>query len=146
FVTEESRRRTALYRDEARRQAARAQAADVDAYLADLDIRVSFRAIADESAARASELSYRTTQFNTSGLRRGAADLVAQLAAGDVRGFVVDVRDRYGSYGTVGVALHRVVANVLTVPLVALSCRALARGVEEQIVAELVRTADANGC
>ena len=146
IATEESRRRTALYRDEGRRRAARAEAADLTAYLAALDIRVTHRPIGRDAAARAAELSYRTTQLNTSGQRWTQEALAAALESAALEGFVTDVDDRYGSYGTVGVALYRTVSDRLEVVLLALSCRALGRGVEEQMVWRLVTLAQAAGC
>jgi len=50
---------------------------------------------------------------------------------------VVDVQDRFGSYGLSGVMIIRPTGDVLFVDTFLLSCRALGRGVEHRMVARL---------
>ena len=57
----------------------------------------------------------------------------------------VDVTDRFGSYGLVGAIFLNNSENALKVDSLLLSCRALGRGVEHQMLAYLGRIAEARG-
>src|SRR6185503_7431040 len=72
------------------------------------------------------------------------AEIHAMLADG-ARALIVDVSDRFGDYGIVGLVLFRRGRDVLDVDSLLLSCRALGRGVEHAIVAELGRIAETEG-
>ena len=58
----------------------------------------------------------------------------------------MNVEDRFGDYGFVGLALYRVLDGVLDVDTFLLSCRALGRGVEHRILAQLALAGLKAGC
>ena len=58
---------------------------------------------------------------------------------------IVDVTDRFGSYGLVGAIFLNNSENALEVDSLLLSCRALGRGVEHQMLAHVGRIAEARG-
>jgi acyl carrier protein len=62
-----------------------------------------------------------------------------------MQGMTVRVSDRFGDYGLVGVALYQVANDLLDVDSVLLSCRALGRGVEHQLLREIGKRAQAAG-
>jgi FkbH-like protein len=57
----------------------------------------------------------------------------------------VSVRDRFGDYGLVGVALFNAGAEALAVDTLLLSCRVLGRGVEHRLLARLREIAAGRG-
>lgn len=139
--TRADRERAAMVAVEAERQRRRAAAPDLAHFLASLEVKVSFAPLSAASLARAAQLTQRTNQFNTTTIRRSEAELLA--VAGDK--LVIDVADRFGDYGTVGLLVTRVAAEALEVESWLLSCRALGRGVEQEILVELGRRAAAAG-
>ena len=58
---------------------------------------------------------------------------------------MVEVSDRFGSYGLTGVAIYEVDADALRVDTFLLSCRVLGRGVEHLLLARLGEIAGARG-
>ncbi len=144
-TTEETKRRTEAYREHANRESSRAQSLESGATLADfissLDLRIDHRQLDSEDLSRAFELSHRTNQFNTNGLRQSEAQLVAASKDPATICLTTRVSDRFGDYGLVGLIQGAVSAETLHVREFLLSCRALGRGVEHSMVAELARQA-----
>ena len=143
--TAEDGRRTALYRDERARDEARRDAPDLDAFLDGLGLEVAVAPMTAASLPRAAQLTQRTNQLNVTTKRRTEAELSALCDGGALEALVVDVRDRFGDYGTTGLVLFGWTADALSVDTFLLSCRALGRGVEERVLAHLGRLAEARG-
>jgi amino acid adenylation domain-containing protein/FkbH-like protein len=143
-VTLEDRQRTEQYRQNAAREAERAQSANLSDFLAALELRVDFNALTPERVARVADLTQRTNQFNATTIRRHEAEIAAMLAGVDLHCFTVDVSDRFGDYGLVGVVIYRLTGVAVAVDSLLLSCRALGRGVEYRMLAELGRIARDN--
>ena len=91
------------------------------------------------------ELMTRTHQLNTTGLRLSRVD-VEDIVAGRRSGQtirVMDLRDRFGWYGIVGVSLLESRNGNLRVKYLAISCRVMGRGIERAFIAALGREAEA---
>ncbi|MEU7878204.1 HAD-IIIC family phosphatase [Microbispora bryophytorum] len=125
-VTEADRERTRRYQEERQREQARDEMSLAD-FFATLDLRVTITPAGPEHETRAAQLAERTNQFNLSGARR---------LDGEEK-FVVDVRDRFGDYGVVGLTDVRTEGDTLRAGAFLLSCRALGRGVEHRMLAHL---------
>jgi FkbH-like protein len=143
--TAEAARRALLYRDEAMRQSARAVAPSFEAFIESLELRIDIAPMTTHQVARVAELSQRTNQFNATGLRRTAAE-VEQAAASGLEIRVTHVRDRFGSYGDVGVVAFWQSGQALRIDTFFLSCRALGRGVEHRMMTDLLEIASSRGC
>lgn len=140
WVTNESRNRTALYRQNtARRQEQRA-APTFEAYLTRLELEVEISPPLSCDLPRAAELTLRTTQFNLNGHPMSEAEL------GQHRGSVLIVRahDRFGNYGTVGLMIYSAV-DCLRVESLLLSCRALGKRIEFRMLLTAAEAAIAAG-
>ncbi len=140
-VTDEDRRRTALYAGEARRRAARAEAASFEAFLAGLDLHVEVAPAAAADLARVAQLTQRTNQFNTTGARLREADLSRDLDEPARDLLAVRVRDRFGDYGLTGAVRTRSTPDGLSVDGWWLSCRVLGRGVEHAVLRAVAQRA-----
>ncbi|HUE88996.1 MAG TPA: SDR family NAD(P)-dependent oxidoreductase [Vicinamibacterales bacterium] len=140
-VTREDERRTELYKQEFRRQEARAETLTFADFIDDLQLAVDIAPLTAADLRRASQLTLRTNQFNFTTIRRDESELQALWAAGrhDVR--TVRVRDRFGDYGLVGLIIAERGPDVWTLDTFLLSCRVLGRGVEHSIFAGLGRLA-----
>jgi FkbH-like protein len=133
-VTEEDRRRPQLYAERAERTSAEKSAANLEEFLASLRLEVTIAPMRPEQAPRVAQLTQRTNQMNTTGLRRSEAELLALV---DAECLTVEVKDRFGSYGLTGVVVFRERAGNLVADTFLLSCRALGRGVEHRMAARL---------
>lgn len=140
-VTEEDRRRAELYRQRAERHRAEQSAGNLEEFLAGLQLNVSIAPMQPAQVARVAQLTQRTNQMNVSLVRRTEAEIRAL----DAETLVVEVQDRFGSYGLTGVVIYRCGAGALTVDTFLLSCRVLGRGVEHRMVARLGEIARERG-
>ncbi|MEJ3741709.1 HAD-IIIC family phosphatase [Actinomycetes bacterium KLBMP 9797] len=138
-VTEEASRRTAMYHEEQLRRHLRRQTLSLAEFIDSLDLRVTVRPAGAADRPRMADLMHRTTQFNVTGHRYGLAEIEALPTA--VEQHVIEVRDRFGDYGTVGLMMASAEDGVLDVGTFLLSCRALGRGVEHRMLAHLGRRA-----
>lgn len=139
-VTSEDQHRSRAYDEERRRAEWKRQAQTLSEFIARLELKLEFRPLAPEHFARASQLTFRTNQMNTTTVRRTEAEIEAFLRTGS--GFVVYVTDRFGDYGLVGLVLFVEDGLTLRVDTFLLSCRALGRGVEHAMMrhaAEIAR-------
>ncbi|MEM7708992.1 MAG: HAD-IIIC family phosphatase [Pseudomonadota bacterium] len=143
--TEETLRRTESYREHAARESSRAQTlksgATLANFIASLELRTEHRRLGSEDLSRVFELSQRTNQFNTNALRLSEPQLAAASKDPATICLTTRVSDRFGDYGLVGLIQGVVTAKTLHVTEFLLSCRALGRGVEHSMVAELARLA-----
>ncbi len=143
-VTDEDRGRAAAYDEERARRGARSHAGSLAEFLAGLALELRIDAIGDADLARAAQLTLRTNQLNTTLRRRGEAE-IARLAAEGVEAALVRARDRFGDYGAVGLFACARRGDALVVETFLLSCRALGRGIEARMLAEIGRRAEARG-
>ncbi|RMI33426.1 type I polyketide synthase [Nocardia stercoris] len=140
-ATAEDAARAEFYQQQRLRDQARA-ATDFADFLAGLDLQVDIAALTDDTAERSAQLIRRTNQFTLRKVADGELD--RWRADGEV--FTAHVRDRFGDYGQVGVLAVRQDEQTLLVQGWQLSCRALGRGVEENLLAFLADRADTLGC
>lgn len=132
-ATAEDRQRAEFYQARGAREAIQVEARTVDEFIATLGVQVEVRPAVEDEVPRVTQLLRRTNQFNTAGGRLSHADAVSLWRQSDDH-LVVYVRDRFGDYGLVGVALLRHDNLAVRVPVVAISCRALGRNVERHIL------------
>jgi FkbH-like protein len=91
---------------------------------------------------RAVELTRRTHQLNTTGITVSKSELVAMLSSENEAIFIGSLRDRFGSYGIVSLALlSDVRTNAPTIKLLLTSCRVLNRGVAHVLLIRMMRFA-----
>ncbi|MCG2632725.1 HAD-IIIC family phosphatase [Bradyrhizobium sp. WYCCWR 13023] len=133
-VTEEDKRRTGMYKEEAARRELEKGTVDIVDFVASLQVEVDIGSPDEAEWARLAQLTQRTNQFNFTTIRRNEAELRAleREAPGSVQR--VRVRDRFGDYGLVGLAINQHRAGELVVDTFLLSCRVLGRGVEHAIL------------
>lgn len=135
-VTSEDRHRTTMYKQEADRARFQRDAPTIDEFLAGLDLRVTISEPAPEQVDRVAQLTQRTNQFNFSTIRRNDGE-VRRLTESGLECRAVEVRDRFGDYGLVGVMIFGSRGAELEVDTFLLSCRVLGRGVEHRMLNEL---------
>jgi FkbH-like protein/thioester reductase-like protein len=145
-VTDEDRRRTEMYRQNAGRRTLQSTATSFEDFLARLDLVVDIADVEDGDIARVAQLTQRTNQFNARKLVHSEGEIAALRAAPDRVLCRVKVKDRFGDYGLVGVFAGRVGASGLVCDIFLMSCRVLGRGVEQAMIRRLGGLATARGC
>ena len=151
-LTEEGRRRGALYLQRRERQAqAHAFGGSRDDFLRSCRTSISI-AMADRAdLPRLHELSVRTHQFNSAGTELSQAALAGLLGSADHRVITVRLSDRFGDDGIVGGCVIATAEpgapdpGIWQVPLLMMSCRAIGRGVIDALLAWICATAKTAG-
>jgi FkbH-like protein len=136
-VTDESRRRRLMYREQATRLATQASyGGDYLRFLRDNDMKVFVAKLVESNLNRVYELAQRTNQMNFSGNRYSFDELTQLSTRATCEAFVIRCVDRFGDYGIVGFA----VTDVLDRRLLDLmfSCRVQAKRVEHGFLAWLI--------
>jgi FkbH-like protein/FkbM family methyltransferase len=133
--------RPAFYRQNFKRRELRRASLTFADFLASLEVRVHIHTAGQADLSRVAELTIRTNQFNVTSIRRSESEIRKLLETRDFECLVVDVRDRFGSYGLVGTILLTIDTDAINVDTFLLSCRALGRGVEHRMLAWLGKLA-----
>jgi FkbH-like protein len=136
-VTKEDRQRNESYRQEQLRSSVIRQATTLEEFIAALDLRISIQLLTPDQIPRVSQLTLRTNQFNTTGMRRTEAEVARFTDEADARCLTVDVSDRFGDYGLVGALFYRMTLEAIVVESFLMSCRVLGRGVEHAVLRHL---------
>ncbi|MBN8214396.1 MAG: HAD-IIIC family phosphatase [Xanthomonadales bacterium] len=145
-ITDEARSRRLMYRaDIERTGAGEAFTGTRDEFLATLGMRLTIHRVGPDDLRRAEELTIRTNQLNTTGLTYSYEELDAMSRSPTHLVLVVKLVDRYGSSGTIGLAVVQKEADMWTLWLLIMSCRVATRGVGTALIAYLVRRAADSG-
>ncbi|MBF6175774.1 HAD-IIIC family phosphatase [Nocardia blacklockiae] len=145
-VTEEARHRRRRYREDRLRRADEREFAGTSAeFLASLGLVMTVRRAGVDDLARAHELTVRTHQLNTTGVTFDIAELRALTSSDRHEVLVADLRDRFGGYGTIGLAVTELRGGDAVLRLLLMSCRVLSRGVGTVLIGHVVDRARAAG-
>ena len=136
-LTEEDKKRTQMYKENAQREKYRERALSLKDFLDGLNLNIKISIPAPEQIIRVSQLTFRTNQFNFTTIRRTETEVNNFLGNSQNHCLITEVSDRFGYYGLTGVLFYSIVENKILVDSFLLSCRVLGRGVEYKILSEL---------
>ena len=146
-ATEADAQRTTMIRQEHDRKQLQQNSASLESYLSSLGLQVVMRLATADDMPRVAQLTQKTNQFNLSLKRRSEAELGHLLPSHSI--YVIDVTDRFGHYGLVGVCILTRPANpsmTVEIDTLLISCRALGRGVEDALLYGMLDHARSHGC
>jgi FkbH-like protein len=134
----EDQKRADFYQDNARRVALQRVTGDLDAYLATLNMTITFQPFDEVGRARIAQLISKSNQFNLT-TRRYSEAQVAEIEA-DPNCLTLQVRlvDTFGDNGMISVIICRQDAGVWQIDTWLMSCRVLGRRVEQAVLQELL--------
>jgi len=117
-----------------------------DEFLESLELRVDVFEAEPRHMARVTQLINKTNQFNLTTIRRTGDEVAAIATDANAKVMAMEVGDRFGDYGLVGVAvLQRANNTAWDIDTLLMSCRVLGRGVETAFIAMLVDTLRQSG-
>ena len=143
-ITVEDRNRASLYQAE-RKRTELSRSLTPEQFLATLRIEIEVSPAETTDLPRVAQLTARTTQFNLTGVQHTEQSLSELLSDQRNGCWTVRVRDKFGDYGLVGALIFRNDYESVDVDTFLLSCRALGRGVEDRMLAELKALANTSG-
>ncbi len=121
--------RTSTYRTNVQREELKMNASSFDEYISSLNMKIDIHKTQEQELARLSELTQRTNKC-TNGVRYTLEQLKARINKADYDLYTVCLSDRFSNLGIVGV----MGISGQTIDLFSLSCRALGRNVENQML------------
>ncbi|TXK38999.1 HAD family hydrolase [Nonomuraea sp. C10] len=146
FVTDESRRRRQMCQADIQRNRAQNESpGSREKFLETLGMRMTIRPAGELDLRRAEELTLRTSQLNTTGRHYAYEELNDLKDSPDHLLLVAELEDRYGSSGTIGLALVERGPDAWLVKLLVMSCRVITRGVGGIMLSHIVRSARRQG-
>ena len=139
--SDEDRVRPDLYRANALRDEEQVKFTDVTQYLVSLEMEATFERFDDLHLPRITQLVQRTNQFNLTTKRHSGEELAAFAEDPDCFAFYVTLMDRFGENGLISVVIGRRSNGDLDIVTWLMSCRVIARRLEEFVLDELVEVA-----
>lgn len=141
-LTEEDRQRVAMYRAEAARTELQSESLSMDSYLGGLQSRLTIEPLNELNKGRIVQLFAKTNQFNLTGRRFTADDIIAP----ELSVFAARLSDRFGDSGLIAaLAISKAEDGSAIVENAVMSCRVFSRGVETLLFALLLKAAQAQG-
>ena len=125
--------RGSMYRGNAKRRELLVQFTDLNTYLHDLDMVADCGRLNAQYLPRAAQLVNKSNQFHLTTTRYSEADLEAMNADPNCEVWWFKLADRFGDNGLISVIIVRILDDALTIDTWVMSCRVLARGMEEFI-------------
>ena len=136
-VTEEDLQRNNLYKAEKQRKEEQGNYEYLKDFLESLNIKTDLHQLEEKSLDRALQLTLRTNQFNLNGIRRTREEILEYIENPTTLKWIIEVEDRFGNYGLVGLLLAKEIQNTLVIETFLLSCRVLGRNIEDFVLSEL---------
>ena len=144
--SEEDSKRAAMYQDNARRLTLQKQSGDLLSYLRSLEMRIVFGAFDRTSQSRVTQLINKSNQFNLTTRRYTEADVAEAAADPAVMTLHARLIDKFGDNGLICVAICRPgQPGEWEIDTWLMSCRVLGRRVEQMVLREILRLAQAAG-
>lgn len=143
---QEDLKRAGYYQDNAKRASLQKQMGGVDAYLASLDMTISFQPFDLVGRARIVQLINKSNQYNLTTRRYTDPEVAA--AENDPEVFTLQVRltDTFGDNGMISVVICRPApGNAWKIDTWLMSCRVLGRKVEFMVLREILEHARKRG-
>lgn len=140
-ISEEDRRRSAMYQENAAREELRGASLDYTGYLRSLEMRARIAPFDHATLDRVAQLTGKTNQFNLTTLRLSRSELETMMLSPDCLTATVQLEDRFGDNGLISVFAARAERDELWIDLWLMSCRVLNRGVEHLLRNHVVERA-----
>ncbi|TVP65602.1 MAG: HAD-IIIC family phosphatase [Nodularia sp. (in: Bacteria)] len=142
LITEDAKQRRMMYlSDINRKQDEETFFGSQEEFLATLNMHLTISSAQIEDLQRASELTVRTHQLNTTGYTYSYEELNHFRQSDQHKLLIAELNDKYGNYGKIGLALIECQPDKWTIQLLLMSCRVMSRGVGTVILNYLIKLA-----
>jgi len=145
FLSQEDRERPAHYQSERERSHLLGDSPTREDFLRSLKQRVRILPIEDATLGRAVQLTQKTNQFNLTTRRYTAQQLAELMNRAEWQVLALQVRDRFGDSGFVGLAIVCHDGGISELDTFLLSCRVIGRTIETALLARVAEEAFGRG-
>jgi FkbH-like protein len=141
--TAEDNQRASLYRAECERRSAAGAFSNFEEYLEWLNMRIEVARFEPSRLRRITQLLQRSNQFNLTTHRYNESECETMMLDLTCIPLYASLRDRFGDHGLISIIVARadLAAGSLDITDWLMSCRVLARGVEEYLMNYVIREA-----
>jgi FkbH-like protein len=143
--SENDKDRTKQYQAEAERVSSVAKFANIDDYLASLEMKSEVKEVDNFSLPRVAQLTQRSNQFNLRTQRYTDEDLTKMLASGNYIAISYTLVDKYGDNGLISAIVLKKEKDHMFVDTWIMSCRVLKRTMEPFVLNSIVEIAKKEG-
>jgi len=140
-LTEESSKRAMMYVQQAMRESIEKMYFDKESFLRACEMKLWMREAKPENLGRVTELILRTNQLNATAVRYTSEEILDFYRSDDYKIYIVNLDDKYGEYGLIGVTLVQKEDSKWTMDVLTFSCRAMGKTVEKTFLTYLMREA-----
>jgi FkbH-like protein len=142
FITDDSTKRRSMYlADVKRKQDASEYQGPKKKFLESLNMQLTISEAKEEDLRRAEELTIRTHQLNTTGRTYSYDELKMFVASEGHLLLVCEMKDRYGAYGKIGLALIEITEEYFYLRLFLTSCRVMSLGIGTVLLSYIMKEA-----
>lgn len=142
YVTEDSRLRRQMYiSDIARNEVEERYEGPKESFLASLGMVLEIFPAQEEDLQRAEELTVRTHQLNATGVTYSYDELNHFRQSEEYLLLMTRLKDKYGSYGHIGLALIERGKTLWIIKLLLMSCRVMSRGIGSIMITHIINLA-----
>lgn len=147
-MTEEDRKRGAMYAAQGQREALKQRSGTLEEYLHSLKTEVFIHQARPEDLARIHQLIQKTNQFNLTTRRHSLATLERWSRHQSMLMYALRTRDTFGDNGLVGVAIliQAPSQDLWEIDTLLMSCRVLGRTIEDGFLKFLLGELKERGC
>ncbi|MBE6051596.1 MAG: HAD-IIIC family phosphatase [Clostridium sp.] len=147
FITEDSKNRRLMYiSDMQRNNAEEEYSGPKEEFLRTLDMEFQISKVKNEAELRrVEELVVRTHQLNTTGYTYSYDELNEFSKSDKHKLYITGLKDKYGDYGKIGIALVECTEKIWTLKLLLMSCRVMSRGVGSILLIYIMKKAKEAG-
>jgi FkbH-like protein len=139
YLSKEDRERPAMYQAEARRKREKVRFANLENYLASLELKATISPVKSHEIPRVAQLTQKTNQFNLTTRRYSEKDVTVFSNDPGCAVYTLSARDKYGDYGLTGVLIAKNENGKGIIDSLLLSCRILGRKLEVALVTYCIR-------
>lgn len=146
FLTKDSAKRRLMYLDDLKRKNEENEFTGPKIeFLESLNMKFIISEATKDDLQRAEELTQRTNQLNTTGISYSYNDLKNLIHSERHKLLIGELKDNYGSYGKIGLALIEIQESYWNLKLFLMSCRVMARGVGSAFLSFILNQAKISG-
>jgi FkbH-like protein len=146
-VSQEDRKRGKMYKDQEKRIAVQHQYSDdLAGFLTTTEMELNISLCGIDQVPRIAQLSQRTNQFNFTLQRFAESEIFKFVDRPDCDVIVVQLTDKFGDMGIIGSSILRYESPNAEIINLLLSCRALGREVETQLLNAIANLAASKNC
>jgi FkbH-like protein len=144
-LTKEDLKRNQLYQEDKSRIDFLNDSISFQDFIKNLDLNIVNMQLSEEEIPRVSQLTQRTNQFNFTTVRYSEQEVSEYISNEKMICFSTNVSDKFGDYGLVGAVFCSLTEETLIVENMLLSCRAIGKGVEHKMMADIGKFAIQSG-